>query len=91
MIIKLLIIFAILYFGWRIYRFLSMPSKTANPRVLRKKEVKGVDLVEDPICHTYIPLTSVYKKVMQKNGEPAYFCSQKCFDEYKRITGQEDI
>jgi YHS domain-containing protein len=91
MIIKLLIVAFIFYVAYRVYRFLQIPAKTAEPKVLRKKEVKGVDLVEDPMCHTYIPLSNVYKKVVQEDGEPVYFCSQKCFEQYKSQTKQEDI
>lgn len=91
MIIKLLIAVAIFYVAYRVYRFLQIPGKAAEPKVLRKKEVKGVDLVEDPMCRTYIPLSNVYKKIVQEDGEPVYFCSQKCFEQYKSQTKQEDI
>jgi YHS domain-containing protein len=91
MIIRLLIGAAIFYLAYRVYRFLRGPSQIVEPKVLRKKEVKGVDLVEDPICHTYIPLSSVHKKVVREDGETVYFCSQKCFEEYRRQTKQEDI
>lgn len=90
-IIKLVIIAGLLYLAYRVYRFLSAPTKKAEPKVLRRKEVKGVDLVEDPMCHTYIPLSNVYKKVVRDDGETVYFCSQKCFDQYKSQMNQEDI
>ena len=41
----------------------------------------GEDLVEDPYCHTYIPLSSALKVFLQ--GQEVYFCSPKCRDEYK--------
>lgn len=90
-IVKLVVIAGILYLAYRVYRFLRTPVKKAEPKVLRKKEVKGVDLVEDPMCHTYIPLSNVYKKIVLENGETVYFCSQKCFEQYGSQTKQEDI
>jgi len=89
--VKLIIIAVVLYLGYRIFRFLQNPPRQGEPKVLRKKEVKGVDLVEDPVCHTYIPLNSVYGKVAEKNGKTVYFCSQKCFEKYRSDTRQEDI
>lgn len=41
----------------------------------------GEDLVEDPYCHTYIPLSSALKVSLQ--GQDVYFCSPKCRDEYR--------
>ena len=38
-------------------------------------------LMEDPVCHTYVPQSSAIKT--EKNGEMYYFCSQKCCDEFK--------
>ncbi|HPJ97102.1 MAG TPA: hypothetical protein PK022_07310 [Syntrophales bacterium] len=90
-IIKLIIIAGLLYLAYRVFRFLRMPAQKGEPKVLRRKEVKGIDLVEDPVCHTYIPLSSVYKKVVREDGETVYFCSHKCFEEYKSQTNQEDI
>ena len=89
--IKLLIVVAMCYLAYRVYRFMKVTSRTAEPKVLRKEEVKGVDLVEDPICHTYIPLNSVHKKVVRKDGVTVYFCSQKCFEQYRSQAKQEDI
>ncbi len=83
-IIKLVIIAGLLYVAYRVYRFLRTPGQKAEPNVLGRKEVKGIDLVEDPVCHTYIPLNSVYKKVVRRDGEIVYFCSQKCFEQYRK-------
>jgi len=89
--VKLIIIAVVLYLAYRIFRFLQNPPRQGEPKVLHRKEVKGVDLVEDPVCHTYIPLSNIYKKVAGNDGKPIYFCSQKCFEQYKSETGQEDI
>lgn len=41
----------------------------------------GEDLVEDPACHTYIPLSQAYRK--QIAGNIRYFCSKQCCDKYE--------
>ena len=46
------------------------------------RTIKGEDLVEDPYCHTYVPLSSAYK--VSLDGKTAYFCSQKCFEMYRK-------
>ena len=88
--LKLVIIAVVLYLSYRIFRFLKSPPRQAAPKVLRRKEVKGVDLVEDPVCHTYIPISNIYKQVAGRDGKPVYFCSRECFEQYSRETGQEE-
>lgn len=41
----------------------------------------GEDLVQDPVCHTYIPMSQAYKKDI--SGRAYYFCSKECSDKYK--------
>ena len=38
------------------------------------------DLVEDPVCHTYVPLSQAYRKEI--SGKEYYFCSQQCCEKY---------
>lgn len=45
-----------------------------------QKSPGGEDLVEDPVCHTYIPISSALK--LEVEGKTLYFCSQKCKDTY---------
>jgi len=39
------------------------------------------DLVQDPLCHTYVPVTQAYAKEI--NGKTLYFCSKECCDQYE--------
>jgi YHS domain-containing protein len=48
--------------------------------------VQREDLVEDPCCHTYIPVSSACKFLY--DGKPVYFCSQKCLEEYRSQRGR---
>jgi YHS domain-containing protein len=43
---------------------------------------RGEELVEDPVCHTYIPLSQAYKKEI--SGKDYYFCSKQCSDKFTR-------
>jgi len=43
--------------------------------------VSGEDLVEDPVCHTYIPLSQAYRKEI--SGNTQYFCNKRCCDKYE--------
>jgi YHS domain-containing protein len=40
----------------------------------------GEDLVEDPACHTYIPISQACKKEI--SGITYYFCSEQCYGKY---------
>lgn len=40
----------------------------------------GEDLVEDPSCHTYIPMSQAYRKEI--SGRTYYFCSKQCYEKY---------
>jgi YHS domain-containing protein len=46
-----------------------MPSKTE-------------DLVEDPCCHTYLPLSQAYKADI--DGKTVYFCSETCYENFRK-------
>ena len=39
------------------------------------------DLVEDPVCHTYVPLSQAVKKEI--SGNDYYFCSKQCSEKYE--------
>ena len=88
--IKLILTALLGFLVLRIYRYFTVPAKKIIPDPINKKKVKGMDLVEDPICHTYIPLDSAYEKLLNDEGKFVYFCSAACFNEYKKKTKQEE-
>jgi YHS domain-containing protein len=90
MLIKLIIGALLCFFVWRTYRYFTAPARKIMPEPLKKKKVRGTDLVEDPICHTYLPQDSAYEKVLDGEGKPVYFCSAACFNEYMKRTKQEE-
>lgn len=77
MILRLIIGVVVVYLlyklvkGWLVFR--SSP-KTDLPAA-------GEDLVEDPLCHTYVPVSNALKAEIA--GKTVYFCSRKCLELYK--------
>ena len=57
----------------------SKPEKSENYQ-FKSSAAGGEDLIEDPVCHTYVPLSQAYKKEI--SGKNYYFCSQQCSDKY---------
>ena len=82
MIIRLLIAIAVIYFLYKLLRkgFFAAGGKSsaAGP----KAQAAGEDLIEDPLCHTYVPASHACRASI--DGKTVYFCSQKCLDQYMR-------
>ncbi len=84
MIIRLIISIIIFYVVYRIGKlFFMVGGKTVKPIPKRHQEnlTGGEDLVEDPCCHTYIPISDAI--VWKGLDKTHYFCSQKCLEQYR--------
>lgn len=71
----LAVLFYILYrllFGSRKEKKVGGPDSRARGQ----KSVTQDILVEDPVCHTYVPKQQAIQA--KKDGEIYYFCSDKC-------------
>jgi len=87
-IIRLLTAFFILYLLYRVARwFLSPSGKTPRPLPSRQSPAKTEDLVEDPCCHAYLPVSQAYQ--VSIDGKTVYFCSKKCYQNYVRNRGTD--
>jgi YHS domain-containing protein len=83
MILRLLVAVIICYLMYRLFRLLFLTGeKTVKPISRQQQEhiSVGEDLVEDPYCHTYIPLSNAW--VWQDEGRTLYFCSRRCMENY---------
>lgn len=83
MLFRLIVAVVLIFLLYRAGRWLvsylnqnKIPSPGKIPPIARE------DLVEDPNCKTYIPLTSAIKDVI--DGQTCYFCGRQCRDEYRR-------
>ena len=56
------------------------PAKKENYQ-FKSSATGGEDLVEDPVCHTYVPLSQAVKKEI--SGNDYYFCSKQCSEKYE--------
>jgi YHS domain-containing protein len=77
MIFKLIFGIILIYLFYKLIRTwkrVSGPSKADPPAT-------GEDLMEDPLCHTYVPVS--YARRVEIDGKTVYFCSEKCLEQYK--------
>ena len=81
-------ILAILFFI--LYRLVFGGRKRKTVTDNRSKTQKTVaqdTLVEDPVCHSYVPKRQAIQAV--KDGETYYFCSDKCCKTFLEEQGEE--
>jgi len=81
MIFKLVIGVIVIYLLFRFFRkgFPQMGGKAGTAEI--RTDVAGEELVEDPLCHTYVPIGDACRT--QIDGKTVYFCSPKCLEQYK--------
>ncbi len=74
---RLLILFILLYILYRLVFGGRKKRKAPQAGQGHAAHLQADDvLVEDPVCHTYIPKGQA--QVLEKNGETFHFCSEKC-------------
>jgi len=76
MIIKLIIGIVFIYL---VYKLVSVWKAVPGP-AKKNLPAAGEDLVEDPLCHTYVPMSNAYRASIE--GKTLYFCSRKCLETY---------
>ena len=79
-LIAAIIIFYLLY---RMARWLFLSSGKAS-KPLPNQQMPSIteDLVEDPCCHTFLPLSQAYKVVI--DGKTVHFCSEACYENFRK-------
>ncbi len=78
--IRLLIIAALIYIIFRLLTR-SLSSKRGHVEPPPPDDL----LVEDPVCHTYVPQKE--SESLQVNGTTYYFCSKECLQKFKTNQG----
>jgi YHS domain-containing protein len=80
-IVRLFAAIIIFYFLFRFAKWLFLSSgKASEPLPNRQAPLKMEDLVEDPCCHTYLPVSQAYQTLI--DGKTEYFCSEKCCNRF---------
>ena len=77
MIFKLIVGIILIYLFYRLVGTRKRPAGTPKTR----PPATGEDLVEDPLCHTYVPVT--HARRAEIDGKTVYFCSEECLEQYK--------
>ncbi|MCK9362821.1 MAG: YHS domain-containing protein [Syntrophales bacterium] len=80
MLLKLVIVVIAIYLFYKLFRKDSPQARGNRGYKREQKPSGGEDLVEDPVCHTYIPESSALK--LNVEGRTVCFCSQKCLETY---------
>ena len=81
-IIGILVLVFISYFFLKSVLSLMNLSKSQKEKRHRIKERQGGEIIEDPVCHTYIPKATALKRNIL--GEDVYFCGEKCAEAYSK-------
>lgn len=83
MILRVILALIILYVMYRVLkRVFGVEARRVSPlKGQERKDYAMEDLVEDPICHTYLPVSKA--TVWEEGGEKRYFCSDKCLQAYR--------
>jgi YHS domain-containing protein len=81
-LIRLAIFGVLIYLVYRVAKWiiLSPGIKGRDAPGHQVAAAPGEDLVEDPYCHIYVPMSQAYKTTI--DGQDVYFCSQKCLEKY---------
>ena len=80
---RLLIYILLGYLIYRLYRFIGSFFVVYRDRNITMDNDNTVDeMVQDPYCKTYIPLTGAYKRTI--NGKTYFFCSKECADNFSK-------
>jgi len=79
-----LLILAVLFY--LLYRLLTgkKETKSVSTAAPPSKDI----LVEDPVCHTYVPQSQA--EVLDYKGNPIYFCSKECLKTFQAEKGAEE-
>lgn len=51
-----------------------------SSQMRKRREQAGGEMVQDPVCETYVPKTAAIAKSV--SGQTVYFCSQECAEAY---------
>jgi len=80
-IAKVLILLILIYVGYKVVTSLRrVKSQGVRGYRVNSAPPKGEDLVQDPVCGTYIPKSQAY--IEEIEGSQRYFCSRECCEKY---------
>lgn len=78
---RLLVIVFLIFVVYLVLRVL-IGFAALSGRQRKRPEESGGEMVQDPVCETYIPKSRAIEKKV--NGQMVYFCSQQCVDAFEQ-------
>ena len=83
-LLRLLVIIFIIYLLYQSARWIFSQKEKRDQVKNEKhsKKITGEDLVEDPHCHMYVPMSKAMEKKI--GDKMQYFCSDSCYKAYKK-------
>ena len=78
---RLLVTLVLLFVVYLVLRVL-IGFASLSGRQRRRTEESGGEMVQDPVCETYIPRSRAIEKKV--SGQTVYFCSQQCMDAFEQ-------
>lgn len=86
-IARLILLFVILYLLYRVTK--NLIGSAAQKKRIRSEKNRnrqpdriGEELVEDPVCGTFVPISSA--TTLSESGRTVYFCSRECLEKYRK-------
>ena len=78
MIIRLIFFLILAYLLYRVIKGFFRSAKQ-----IHKSKSSGVidEMVQDPLCKTYIPRREAFRKTLK--GQEHFFCSKECADRFE--------
>ncbi len=81
MLIRFIVYIIIIYFIYKLFKILKKSKlEKSNHDPFPSEKNAGEDLMEDPVCHTYVPVSQAFKREI--SGHDYYFCSKECSDKF---------
>jgi uncharacterized protein len=81
MLLRVLVILLGIFIIYKIFSMIRRQRLGASRKSqIKSNSVKGEDLVEDPVCHTYVPVSQAYRKEI--DGKDYFFCSGECCEKF---------
>ena len=77
MLVRLIFLGAVAWLLFRIVRKL-LAVGTRNSSGSSRPRGSVDEMVQDPVCGTYVPVREAYRRVV--DGKAHYFCSERCAD-----------
>ena len=81
MYFRVIVFIILIYLIFRVVKSMkrSRLERGGSARVIHPR-ASGEDLIEDPVCRTYIPVSQAYAKEIA--GETYYFCGKECCEKF---------